>query len=659
MLGVALISEIVIIAISSIFLFAHAKDVSIAPILPWNGLTDGVAPGIGVFFAFWSWVGFEAAPNYAEEAKDPVKTIPIALIFSCVAVGILYTIMSWALVSAYGTNINWANVGNAGNTAVINGKTVPVGLAPTSCSAPCRRAAGEFWRDALSYLIITGSLACAAALTNAGLRYMYAMGREGLLPRYLGKTHPVHKSPYTAVLTWGAVAVVLFVIFRVTSHTGLDAYYWLSPQGVIWIVLVQALTALSVFAYFRREHPSEQSWKTTVCAWLGFLGQMFVLVLFYHYETFVAAGSVDLRRGAVHDRLRDVVGARLLARHHRRRRAGGLDAVRLHHPGAEPGRSTRSWAASSTSPTSESRSRAGCVSPRTQRVGLRPHARGLRHAAVPRAGGARMAGAGIAPGGLLPGRRDLGVEGQAALRHAVGRHETERPGLDGREVAVPGVAGEIEAAAPEAQRVRAAGAVDDARVGRPVVGGLLPPGRAAVEAAVGGRAGAAQRPVRRERDQQALPVVAGGSRAAQPAAGGWSGSPGSTSRAPRPGRCREWTTCTCSTGCARPARAQAAWRQRVQTGTSSSSPLSSRSSTSRGSARSISARSRGLRSARSSGVEREAREAWGSAPPSACAMRFARPGAQQRGEREQEQRDQPPQGRRLHARLAALHGHGR
>jgi amino acid transporter len=173
---------------------------------------------------------------------------------------------------------------------VINGKTVPVDY-NNFVLGPVSAAAGEFWRDALSYLIITGSLACAAALTNAGLRYMYAMGREGLLPRYLGKTHPVHKSPYTAVLTWGAGAVVLFLIFRITNHTGLDAYFWLSPQGVIWIVLVQALTALSVYMYFRREHPSEQSWKTTVCAWIGFAGQIFVLALFYHFETFIAFGS--------------------------------------------------------------------------------------------------------------------------------------------------------------------------------------------------------------------------------------------------------------------------------------------------------------------------------------------------------------------------------
>jgi amino acid transporter len=81
-LGVALISEIVIIGISSIFFFVHAHNVAIGPVLPWNGLNSGVAPGVAVFFAFWSWVGFEAAPNYAEEAKDPVRVIPVALIFS-------------------------------------------------------------------------------------------------------------------------------------------------------------------------------------------------------------------------------------------------------------------------------------------------------------------------------------------------------------------------------------------------------------------------------------------------------------------------------------------------------------------------------------------------------------------------------------------------
>ena len=45
----------------------------------------------------------------------------------------------------------------------------------------------------MQVLILTGSFACAMAFHNIAMRYFYAMGREGVLPRALGKTHPTHK----------------------------------------------------------------------------------------------------------------------------------------------------------------------------------------------------------------------------------------------------------------------------------------------------------------------------------------------------------------------------------------------------------------------------------------------------------------------------------
>ena len=44
----------------------------------------GLAAGVGLFLAFWSWVGFEAIPNYAEESKNPKKIIPRATLISVV-----------------------------------------------------------------------------------------------------------------------------------------------------------------------------------------------------------------------------------------------------------------------------------------------------------------------------------------------------------------------------------------------------------------------------------------------------------------------------------------------------------------------------------------------------------------------------------------------
>src|ERR1700716_2937826 len=108
-LGVALLCEIVTLVIFDGFMFTKARgNVSIDAINPVNafkalpaGHAGGTAlaagaAGIGIFFAFWSWVGFEMAPNYGEESKNPKRNVPRALYISVIGLGIFYTLTSWA-----------------------------------------------------------------------------------------------------------------------------------------------------------------------------------------------------------------------------------------------------------------------------------------------------------------------------------------------------------------------------------------------------------------------------------------------------------------------------------------------------------------------------------------------------------------------------------
>jgi amino acid transporter len=291
-LGVFLITELFIIFVFTIGVFIQGGNdgVSIDPVLPWNAF-KGIAFGLGIFIAFWSWVGFEAAPNYAEESKDPHRIIPIAVYVSCIFVGVLYTLASWASVSSYGPGNEAFDALTAGTTSVFGGELTVDYL--NFNVVPANELIGTWLGQLMSVFIITGAFACAAALNNAGLRYTYALGREGLLPRALGRTHPKHRTPHVAVITQGLIALVIILIFRFADRTGLDVYYWLAVQGVIWIILVQALTSLSVWAYFRRLPASERSfWKTTVAAWIGFLAQVLVLYLCYKYLSSLAAGDV-------------------------------------------------------------------------------------------------------------------------------------------------------------------------------------------------------------------------------------------------------------------------------------------------------------------------------------------------------------------------------
>src|SRR5204863_4317607 len=82
-----------------VFLFARGH-VTAAPLNPVNafksfpaeGKIAAGAVGIGLFFAFWSWVGFEMAPNYGEESRDPKRIVPRALYISVIGLGVFYTI---------------------------------------------------------------------------------------------------------------------------------------------------------------------------------------------------------------------------------------------------------------------------------------------------------------------------------------------------------------------------------------------------------------------------------------------------------------------------------------------------------------------------------------------------------------------------------------
>ena len=164
--------------------------------------------GVGFFACFWSWVGFEMAPNYAEEARNPKKMMAYAIYISCIGLGVLYTFWSWMLISAYGSSQDqwvWSvatQYGAAGdNPPVSPGNGLPEGDYASVFYPVAQEFAGIGIANIFKVLIITGSFACALAFWQTANRYVFAMGREGMLPRMLGRTHSKHKSPFVATFS--------------------------------------------------------------------------------------------------------------------------------------------------------------------------------------------------------------------------------------------------------------------------------------------------------------------------------------------------------------------------------------------------------------------------------------------------------------------------
>jgi amino acid transporter len=300
-LGVALLCEIVALIVFDGTIFTNAAgNVSLDAINPVNafkGLPAGHvqgtaiaagAAGIGIFFAFWSWVGFEMAPNYGEESQNPKKNVPRALYISVIGLGIFYTVTSWAGISGYHSFQQAASVSQNDSANFY--------------FLPALHYSGPFLKGALSWLIITGSFACGMAFHNTTARYMYSLGRERVLPRALGRTHPTHSSPHIASTTQSVIAALIVVAFAlfaaVDSKVGaaqsvgyLQVYGLMAVMGVVSILAIQALVSLAIFNYFRQHHAESHHWWTTITApILAVITQLVVIYLAISNLDFLGSG---------------------------------------------------------------------------------------------------------------------------------------------------------------------------------------------------------------------------------------------------------------------------------------------------------------------------------------------------------------------------------
>jgi amino acid transporter len=287
-LGVALITEVLALLIFDLVTFAQGGEniqaSALNPVEAFTGLDGSTfngtavaagAAGIGLFFAFWSWVGFEMAPNYGEESKDPKRIVPLAMYLSVVGLGIFYVITSWAAISGYTSTA----------AAAAQAQTD----AASFFLIPAKQFGNELLRDVLSYLIITGSFACGMAFHNTTARYLYSLGRERVLPTALGRTHPKHRSPHVASTTQSVIAALIILGFAVFANVAADStaaasiaylqvYGLMAFMGVVSILAIQALVSVAIWNYFRTHHPGEHKlWNHTIAPIISVVGRVVVL----------------------------------------------------------------------------------------------------------------------------------------------------------------------------------------------------------------------------------------------------------------------------------------------------------------------------------------------------------------------------------------------
>jgi amino acid transporter len=195
--GVVLgVIEIAIFLVVSALLIAKAATpVDTSVFIPADG---NVIPALqGMVFCILAFVGFEGAAPLGEEAREPRRTIPRAVVLSTVLIGLFYVFCYYGATVFFGPDNMKADFfsANEGNPWGGMAEQVLPGIGSLL----------------VTFAIVNSSLANANAGANASTRVVFSLGRSRLLPQALGAVHPTYKTPVNAVHALGVLGIVLAV----------------------------------------------------------------------------------------------------------------------------------------------------------------------------------------------------------------------------------------------------------------------------------------------------------------------------------------------------------------------------------------------------------------------------------------------------------------
>ena len=237
--------EISIFVLLSIWLIVTAGNGNTAATFnPASSLEPGLNgwQGIlhGMIFAFLAFAGFESSAPLAEEAHNPRRTVPRAILLAVVSIGVFYVFCSYAGVVGWGFN---------------NIAKYP--LDPNPWGTMANRVWGAFSFIAI-FAILNSALANANAGVNAASRVLYAMGRTNTLPAPLMHINARFRTPDLAIIFTMIVGVV-FTLWPGIVYGPTIAFGLLGTIITIFILLVYMAVCLSVPFFYRRERRGEFS----------------------------------------------------------------------------------------------------------------------------------------------------------------------------------------------------------------------------------------------------------------------------------------------------------------------------------------------------------------------------------------------------------------
>jgi amino acid transporter len=237
---------LVLVIVSVAALVKNGSHLSAAP-FEWSHLNhgfSGLAPGFPL--AVYLFIGWENSAALAEETGNPRRNVPRAVYLSIVLMAVLYLLVAYSTVSGFHDN----------GTALA---AAPIPFITVAHSTLAKVAV-------IAYLAgLTSTVGVLIAAVNSQARLVFNAGREGLLPRWIGKVHRTRRTPINAIYVFvglaGGIIAVWCLGHLIFGHggsmDGLNYFDESGTMGTILILVVYFLANLALPFYYRKYRPQE------------------------------------------------------------------------------------------------------------------------------------------------------------------------------------------------------------------------------------------------------------------------------------------------------------------------------------------------------------------------------------------------------------------
>ena len=227
------ISVVIISVILGIILVRGGPHID-APQLHLQGVQFSALAGLGVATAIFSFVGFECATAFGEEARNPLVTIPRAVVGSVIIAGIFFIVTLYA-----------ETLGLRGSDTTLDKLSAPLWTLADLYHV-------GFFKIPIAIGAIFSSFGVALACVTSCARIILAMTRKELFPPVAASIQPRFATPYVAVaVSLGAMIVIGLGMFA-ARVTPINVFNYCGTLSAFGFILIYAMIAVAAPRFLRR-----------------------------------------------------------------------------------------------------------------------------------------------------------------------------------------------------------------------------------------------------------------------------------------------------------------------------------------------------------------------------------------------------------------------